>query len=228
MQAAPLASQTRRRKHEVPQDPRPGCSGGYGSNGVPRSRLGFGNRALQNNTRVSVCPVEWDYPAGTVIDVSLEESETFWRTNEKDEEVELLDTCQAQTIKGSTTNTGSSTTTVSWPIEELTWGGCTKETITSVSGKLEIHAIQDTHNGTLTGKGSSWLVNTVVGKCTYGTAETGTHLGTVTGGTMATIDIADTIPLVKDDTAFQVCPKVTFWTARFTVTSPEPLYIATS
>ena len=174
-----------------------------------------------------VCPAGWDYPAGTVVDGSLEESATLWRTNEKDEEVELLDTCKTSTVKGPTANTGSSTETVTGAIEELTWKECTRPTETFVNGELEIHWISGTHNGTVTGKNTSVLVETIVGKCTFGTAATGTDIGTATGGTMGTIDIATTVPLIKDDTAFQVCPKTSFWTAKYTVTSPEPLYVAT-
>ena len=179
-----------------------------------------------------VCPEGWDYPKETVIHASLEKetSAELWRSNEKNEEIELVDTCTASTVEGITTNTGGSAETVKGPITALTWGepgtACTRPTTTSVPGSLEVHAIGDTHNGTLTGSGSSVQVETVFGKCTYGTGEN-LDLGIVTGGSMATIDIDAKVTLVKDD-GIGICPKTTRWTAKYTVTNPEPLYVATS
>lgn len=179
---------------------------------------------VEVNTTTGVCPANQAYPANTVIDGSLEESATLW-VQEKEET--LLDTCTTSTVKGKTTNEGSSTETVVAHVEELLWEGCTKETKTKVNGSLEIHWIPGTDNGTLTGINQTVTVKTIFGGCTYGTAGTGTDLGTLKGGSMGTISVATYVPLIEAEPP-AVCPSKAWWTAKYTITSPEPLYIGTS
>jgi hypothetical protein len=183
----------------------------------------------------------WAYPAGTVIDSSLEGPAVLETT----EGVEI-DTCTEGTVKGATSNAGSSTETVSGNIEEtedaggvktfpgLTWGNCTQTTDTLRSGSLEVHWIAGTDNGTVTGKNSRVTVNTFGVSCIFGTAGTGTHIGTLTatpknakGETekQATLDIEAIVPKIEGGF---LCPADARWTGSYRVTSPEPLHISTS
>ena len=63
------------------------------------------------------------------------------------------------------------------------------------------------------------------GACTYGTGiGLGTDLGTVVGGALAKITINAILPLVNDESG--LCPSEARWTASYTVTKPNPVYIS--
>lgn len=169
-------------------------------------------------------PCASPYPAGTTIDATLEETATLETL-----EGTVLDECTGSTIKGTTSNKGSSTETVSGNASELTWTGCTRETKTTVLGSLEIHNISGTHNGTLTGSGFSVTVNGIFNtSCIYGTG-TGLDLGTLnqstSGTTPATIKINAEVPRTVSNF---LCPQKTRWTASYLVTEPVPLYVTAS
>jgi hypothetical protein len=139
----------------------------------------------------------------------------------------VLDTCTVGGVAGSDEGGGSTTETAHGAITSLTWGaigvpGCTKTTDTIAKGSLEVHAIGDTHNGTLTASGAEVTVNTIFGSCIYGTGNS-KDLGEVVGGNPATITINTTVPKTGGNAA---CPAETRWTASYEVTS-GPLYIAT-
>ncbi len=82
-----------------------------------------------------------DYPAGTGIHATSESSGILETTGGV-----ILDTCTGSTVKGKTSNTGSASTTVSGPIEELAWGVCRRTTNTLKLGSLEVHHIAGTDN----------------------------------------------------------------------------------
>jgi hypothetical protein len=165
------------------------------------------------------CPKGEDYPSGTVIDGSQTTATAILETTGGS----TLDTCTGSTVKGKTSTTGGATATVTGPIEELTWTGCTFPTSTVTKGSLEIHWIPGTHNGTLTAKGTEVTINTgFFGACTYGASATGTDLGTITGGNPATMTINALVPLIKNESG--LCPSEARWTSHYTVTSPTPLY----
>ncbi|HEV2858724.1 MAG TPA: hypothetical protein VGW80_10015 [Solirubrobacterales bacterium] len=177
-------------------------------------------KLCKNNLNTTTCSES--YGTGTVIDATLagEKPSAILETTGGT----VLDTCTSSTVKGKTATAGSSTETVKGPIEELTWGGCTKETKTLTTGELEIHHIAGTDNGTLTAKDTQVTVNGLFENesCVYG-AGTGTDLGVVTGGATATITIN---ALVKRVTGGFSCPAETRWTASYTVTAPKPLYVS--
>jgi cytoskeletal protein CcmA (bactofilin family) len=173
-----------------------------------------------NNASTTACSSK--YAAGTVIESSLSASATLETTGGT-----VLDTCTGGKVNGKVENAGSSTTTVSGKITSLTWEGCTKETKTLANGELEIHWISGTDNGTLTAKNTQVTVNGLFEgeSCIYG-AGAGTDLGTVVGGTNATLLISALVP--RQTGSGFLCPAETRWTASYKVTAPNPLYVATA
>jgi hypothetical protein len=167
---------------------------------------------------------ESPYPSSTVLDLSLEEAST-----RETLEGTVLDECTGSTIKGTTSNKGSATETVSDRASELTWTGCTRETKTTMLGTLEIHNIPGTHNGTLTGSGFEVTLNGIFNtSCIWGTG-TALDLGTLKASTStttpATILINAEVPRTVSNF---LCPSKTRWTAAYKVAEPVPLYVTAS
>lgn len=163
----------------------------------------------------------WDYPAGTQIHATLEAGSSATLRNT---ESSIVNTCTESTVLGKTTNTGSSNETVVGHIEALSFGHCTNTTDVVSLGELEVHWDVGTDNGTLTARTAAVTMNLFGASCTYG-AGGGTDLGTVTGGSMATMDVN---AVVNKTAGGFLCPGTAVWEAKYTVTSPEPLYISTS
>jgi hypothetical protein len=94
-------------------------------------------------------------------------------------------------------------------------------------GTLEVHWIEKdaeghpTHNGTVTSKEAEVTVNIGGISCTYG-SQTGTDIGTLTGGSPAKIDINAVVNKVAGGFA---CPSTAIWEANYTVTEPKSLYV---
>ena len=106
----------------------------------------------------------------------------------------------------------------------LSWGGCNQTTHTINSGTLYIDYISGTHDGTVTGKLAQVTVNIFGVSCTYGAAEGGTHLGTLTGGTAPILNISTTV--VKVAGGF-LCPATSGWDAEYEITSPHAVFVTT-
>lgn len=156
------------------------------------------------------------YPAGTEIDASLTGSESM----KLEAGATVLFECSKGTIKGTTTNAGSSTETVKETIAKanVTWGDCTKTLDMLAGGEFEFHWSSGT-NGTLTAKGLEITINTIFGSCVLGYGNTPKDLGAVIGGSPATIAISTSLPKISG-----LCPSESTWTANYTFTSPTPLY----
>jgi hypothetical protein len=134
---------------------------------------------------------------------------------------EVLDTCTGSKIKGKVSSQGAGIP-ASGKISSLTWESCTNPTSTLTLGELAVHHITGTENGTLTASGTEVTVQGIFGvSCTYG-AGSGITLGTVKGGSPASITISTK---VKKTAGSFVCPSEPTWTAEYKVTSPSPLYI---
>lgn len=162
----------------------------------------------------------WAYPVGTEVDLSLTGSTVTEATGGT-----VVDTCQEGTLGGETTNIGGSSETVDWNVSSMWSNSCTRPTFPLVNGSLEVHWISGTDNGTLVGRNTEVTKSTIFGTCTYGTAPTGTHFGTIVGGNPATVSVSSVFPLLKGAAA---CPQDVRWTGSYTITSPQPLYIATN
>ena len=106
----------------------------------------------------------------------------------------------------------------------LSWGGCSQTTHTVNSGTLDIDWISGTHNGTVTGTLAEWTTNIFGVSCTYGFAEAGTHLGTLTGGAEPILTIATTV--VKKAGGF-LCPATAGLDAEYVVTAPHAVFVTT-
>jgi hypothetical protein len=149
------------------------------------------------------------------IDATLE-------VNEKGESTSALlkagieDTCTESTVKGHvTTNTA---THAKGPITVLSFGKCTKDTVTLAAGELTI-----ADNGTVTAFNNKVTVNdTALGvSCVYGGGSTGTDIGTLTPGQTAKLNV-NTTELKKIEGSF-FCASLGTWTANYVVTTPDAL-----
>jgi len=155
--------------------------------------------------------------SGTVLDFSIEPGTTPKLTETTGG---LLDECKSSTFKGDITGAGSSTTTVTGTITQLTWVECTFPTVTTIPGKLEIHHITGTTNGTVTSDAEIGVtINTVFfGSCVYG-VKAGADIGTLTGNvTPATLD-AHAVAVKLSGSAF-ACPETATWEASYIATEP--------
>jgi hypothetical protein len=153
-------------------------------------------------------------PEGTVIEATQKGSAVLEETGGT-----TLDTCTGSTASGKTIEKEG--TPLRGNIETLDWSGCIAPTVTTVNGSLSVEATGE-ENGTVSGNGSKVTVGIFGVSCIYGTGG-GTTLGTATGGEPATIDINAAINLQEGGL---LCPKTTRWTATYTVTKPNPLYVS--
>lgn len=176
----------------------------------------------------------WDYPKGTEIHAELVAGSTAKLENPTG--TTTFATCTIATIKGTTTNTGSSTETVDGE-GEVTWGpknaGCNQTVDTLKPGLLEIHFTDEggKTDGVVTSKNAEVTVEIGGVSCVYGTSATGTKLGTLTEPASSTSDTVldvDTEGGLEKKSGSFLCPTETRWTAEYTVTSPKPLYVSTS
>lgn len=166
----------------------------------------------------SPCPK--DVPAGTSITMSLSTKSAIFETTSGT----VLNTCTGTTIKGTTSNTGGKGTAVKGSASEWTFSGCTKETKMVAPGELEITHIAGTHNGTVRARNYQITVNGlfVNESCIYG-AGAGLQLGTLVGGSPATLSISTLVGRQPGGGPF--CPAEARWTTAYKVDQPNPLFI---
>lgn len=160
----------------------------------------------------------WAYPVGTVVDLSLTGTTVTETTGGI-----LADTCLQGTLKGETTNAGSSSETVDWNVSEMWSRECSRITTPLANGSLEVEWIPGTNNGTLIGRNTEVTKNTIFGTCNYGTVAGGNYYGTVNGGNPATVSTEAVFPKLAGNAT---CPADVRWTGSYAIPSPEPLYIA--
>jgi hypothetical protein len=125
------------------------------------------------------------------------------------------------TVHGHVESHGT-TVTAKGLITSLTFINCTNSwhVTTNTPGTLEIHWTSG-YNGTLTSTGAT-VTSTRFGiECRYVTSNT--HIGTLTGGSPATLHIQGSIPFHSGSS---FCGEgATQWTGSYQVTSPSSLYI---
>ena len=160
---------------------------------------------------------------GAELDFSVEETARL-----KTSGGTTIATCTEGTSKGPIGSAGSTTSTVSGNISELTWGGCTTSvhTLEGHNGSLEVHHIAGTDNGTVTSFGSQVTITFLGVTCTFETnPTTGTDIGTLTGsgstGGAATFDISATIPEVSHNFG---CPSSGIWSGAYVATGTNTNY----
>ena len=134
--------------------------------------------------------------------------------------------CEVSTVKGHPENEGSATETVRGAIEVLTFEKCGESEVKVLNkGSLEIHWIEGTHNGTLTGTGQeiTTVTPSIFGNihCIYKTNST--HLGVLNGGETASLTAASK-PIPHLETS-SLCPSGPTWDATYSITTPDHLYV---
>jgi hypothetical protein len=139
-------------------------------------------------------------------------------------------TCEESTVSGVTEGEGSATETVKGPIEVLTFTKCNCEVKVLNKGRLEIHWIEGTHNGTLTSNEAEVTAecSTIFGNvhCIYKTTNTdlGKLTGSATTGATPTMDIEEAnIPRLVTS---GLCAETAKWDAKYIVTTPDTLNVA--
>lgn len=137
---------------------------------------------------------------------------------------ETLVECGAGILKGNPSTGGASeTVTVSINGEsELNWNnGCGGGVVTKTleGGKLEIHSISESSNGTVTATGFSFTTTFFGVSCVYSFA-VATDLGTLTGSATgdAVLDINSVFS--KKEGGF-LCPTSVTWVEEFTQVGPS-------
>lgn len=173
----------------------------------------------------TTCPSGWALQAGDRIHATLAAGSDGTLTTH--EEFKPNITCKKTTIEVEITAEGSVTATAQGNVTALTIEECGESEVkTLTKGTAEIHWIEGTHNGTLTGSGTQITSSTpsIFGSihCIYAT--NATDLGTLTGGTTASMR-AESVAIPKLATS-SLCPSAPTWDATYTITSPDTLTVA--
>jgi hypothetical protein len=167
-------------------------------------------------------------PAGTVIKSELKEGVAKLAANFGNIE------CKESVNEDKTTNGGSSTETVRLIVTRWTFTNCNGGACTVVAlrnGELEIHSISGTENGTVTGWGQEWTTNCSFFGINYhciwstGTSTSPTHMGVLTGGAPAVLDLHATLIRIGG-TSGTACGSTGTFFGTLKVTSPNPLYVS--
>ena len=178
------------------------------------------------STTADPCPAGQTWPNGTALDFSIPSGSSALLV---DTSGNTLDKCTGSTVKGSISETGSSLATVTGPIEELTWTGCTFTTKTvSTGNKLKVHKIAGTSNGTVTSDSPIEVtINTVLfGSCIYGVGTT-VDVGTITEGKGTAATFHANAVAKRFGTNF-ACPETSKWTGTYVLTTPSATTLSVS
>jgi hypothetical protein len=187
---------------------------------------GLASATVLCSTTADPCPGGQAWPNGTVVDFNVPTNGSAHLT---DTNGNALVTCTSATIKGTITNTGSVTETVTGTISELFWGTCSAETKTvSSNNKMKVHKIAGTSNGTVTSDSQiEFEINLtpLFGHCTYGVLTT-TEVGTITEGkgTGAVLHANAVLTRLKGP----FCPSTAYWTGTYVLTSPSSTTLSVS
>jgi hypothetical protein len=132
-------------------------------------------------------------------------------------------TCNHSEVDGTTSNAGGAGETVEGNISNLSFTECDGVVKVLSKGKLVVHYTSGS-NGTVTSEGAEVTVEKNGVHCVYGTP-TATSIGTLSGGNPAKLNASAS--LTKTSGGF-LCANPASWTASYTVTSPNPLYVTAS
>jgi hypothetical protein len=129
--------------------------------------------------------------------------------------------CEETAIKGEVTNPGAPGEGIGGPITSFSFGKCGAATVEVLKkGSFTIDSPSG-GNGLLALEGFEIKVASGGTSCTYG----GPILASLSGGTMASIGTTDSVPKLAGGVT---CANPAVWTAEYTITAPEPLYLASS
>jgi hypothetical protein len=124
-------------------------------------------------------------------------------------------TCTGSTVKGTVT---TNTTVASGAISSLTYTGCDATVKVIANGSLEV---KGTPTGDVYTSGNKVTVEKIGISCVYG-GGAGTKIGTMKGGTTASMQIEASLP--KQEGGF-LCAANAKWTGKYTVTAPDTLIL---
>lgn len=161
-------------------------------------------------TAENPCPEGQKWSIGTALEATSEHI-FFYNTN----------TCVASTIKAKNTGNGGSGLPVPLSLEGLSFSTCTRNTLVTTLGEMQIEWITGTHSGVVTSRGAKGTFSMPLGSCAWSIGFGGAwvDIGTIYGGSPAEIELE--APLTT------ICP-FTHITGTYTVPTPEPLYIESS
>jgi len=127
------------------------------------------------------------------------------------------DTCTTSTVGGTVSS--NTEAEASGSISTLDFGGpCTLTTTTLSTGSLTILP-----GGEVKAIGSEVTVAALGTSCVYGGGPSpGTKLGTLTGGTTATLSVKAGLPKISGGFA---CASPAEWTGKYSVTTPDTLLL---
>lgn len=137
-------------------------------------------------------------------------------------------TCNHSEVDGKTSNTGGAGVSVEGSITTLAFSECDAVVKVLKPGKLTVHHIAGTDDGTVTSQGAEVTVEKSGIHCIYGTP-TATDIGKLDGKTGAKEDavLSATASLQRVSGSF-LCANPATWTATYTVTTPTPLHVTAS
>lgn len=168
----------------------------------------------------TICPAGEAYGSGTEIHAVLDPGTKYVTTTSY-----MTIECTESTFKGGTNQEGDATNTVVISLDTFTVGGCNCDVRILKAGTIETHWISGTHNGTVTSNGLEETVScvTIFGTvhCIYLTVNT--DIGTLTGGTPATIDATEDISRLPTN---GLCDEKAIWHVQYKVTTPATLYVS--
>jgi hypothetical protein len=118
-------------------------------------------------------------------------------------------------LTGVSVNTSSFATATGF----LNLGGCGSTTVDSLASGVHLEIL---HGGEVRLSGYEVTVSALGTSCIYGTIVSGTRLGTLSGGTPASLKVSASIPKLSGGF---LCASPGSWTGAFTVTSPFTLLV---
>jgi hypothetical protein len=149
------------------------------------------------------------YGKGTIIEASLKTGTTWSVTADKTR------TCEEATIKGEVTSApGTTGTPVTGTVTSMKVGKCSGVVEVTKAGTFSIASTAK--GGKLTLEG--FEINLGGGVCFYG----GPATTDLTAGAMASISANTGLTKISGTS---ICPTTASWSAQYTVTAPEPLYL---
>jgi hypothetical protein len=122
-------------------------------------------------------------------------------------------TCTASTVSGAVK---TNTTVAEGAITTLSFSNCNATVDVLKNGSLKVAS-----GGAVTGSGSEVTVSALGTSCVYGTGA-GTSLGTLKGGTPASLTINASLPKISGGFA---CASPAGWSGKYTVTQPTTLLV---
>jgi hypothetical protein len=153
------------------------------------------------------------YAKGTAVEASLKSAKSVL-----DPPFGAIE-CTESTIKGEVSNPGGEGAIVSGAVSSLSFGECNATVSVLKKGTFSIEATSG-GNGTLKLEGFETTVKFLCTHCIY----SGTATLSLKGGEMASIAGPATLKRTAGSSG-AFCGESAAWTAEYTVTAPEPLWV---